>query len=141
MKPFRFGLEKLLGLRKYYEDEAKIELGKAVGILAGIESNIRAVAGERAKAAAAQFSPENSAAEIQQYMFYLLRLDEAKERLLREAALAEEEVETAREAFIEASRERKVLENLKDKRRGEYKKEALAEEAKALDDIGKISRA
>ena len=142
MKPFTFGLQKVLNLRKYYEDEAKIELGRAVSVLADIESKLRALAAERARAAAAQFSPGNSAAMIQQYMYYLLRLDNTEEALLRNKILAEQKVEEAREAFLEASRERKVLDKLKDKRHGEYHKEALDEETKVLDDIssGSIAR-
>jgi flagellar FliJ protein len=134
MKAFIFRLEKLLNLRKHYEDEAKMELGKAVGVLAEIEGRITALAAERVRAAAAQFRPENSAIEIQQYMFYLVRLDCTKERLLNEAAIAEIKVEEAREAFLEASRERKVLDNLKEKKQKEYHKQKLEEETKVLDD-------
>ena len=135
MKPFSFSLEKVLSLRKYREDVAKIELGRAIGILADLENRLLALAEERARAAAAQFSPGNSAAQIQQYMYYLLRLDNTKEQLLREAALAAQKVEEARELFIEASRERKVLDKLKEKRQKEYRKEFFAEEIKILDDI------
>jgi len=134
MKPFVFELEKLLNLRKFYEDGAKIELGRAVGVLAELERKIAALASESARAAAAQFSPGNSAIEIQQYMYYLVRLDNTKERFLKEAAVAEMKVEEAREAFLEASRERKVLDKLKEKKQKEYHKIKLNEENKVLDD-------
>jgi flagellar FliJ protein len=134
MKRFTFSLEKVLELRKFSEQEAKIELGRAIGILNGLERRVEELAAERFRAAAEQFSPENSAAMIQQYMFYILRLDNTKEELLKEAALAAQKVEEAREVFIEASRELKVMEKLKEKREKEYKKEALAEEAKELDE-------
>jgi len=135
MKPFVFRLEKLLNLRKFYEEEAKIELGRAVGVLAEIEGKIRDLAAERVRAAIAQFKPGNSAIEIQQYMYYLQRLDNARDRLLQEAARAEIKVEKAREAFLEASRERKVLDNLKEKKQKEYHKLKLNDEIKTLDDI------
>ena len=137
MKRFAFSLEKVLKLRKYHEDEAKIELGRAVGVLAELESRILALAEERARAAAAQFSPEHTATMIQQYMYYLLRLDNTKEQLLQEAALAELKVEEARDLFLEASRERKVLDKLREKRQKEYHKLMLKEEANALDDISR----
>ena len=140
MKPFVFNLEKILGLRKYREDETKIELGKAVGILAELESRIFSIAEERTRAAAAQFRTGNSGAQIQQYMFYLLRLDNLKEQLLKEAAMAELKVEEARNVFIEASRERKVLDKLKEKRKKEYRKEMFAEETRTLDDISGTAR-
>jgi len=135
MKPFVFNLEKVLGLRKYREEETKIELGKAISFLADLENRIKILGQERVRAAEAQFNPENSAAQIQQYMFYLLRLDNTKEQLLEEAALAELKVEEAREVFLEASRERKVLDKLKEKRQKEYRKQMFAEETKILDDI------
>ena len=135
MKPFVFSLEKVLGLRKYNEDEKKIELGRAIAVLTELEGRINVLARERARAAGAQFSPGNSAALIQQYMYYLLRLDNTMEQLLEEAALAEMKVEEAREAYVEASKERKVLDKLKDKRYKEYRKEMIAAETKVLDDI------
>ena len=140
MKPFTFSLEKVLNLRKFREDETKVELGRATGVLAEIEGNIHSLAMERSRAAAAQFSPENSAAMIQQYMYYLLRLDNTKERLFKEAAIAELKVEEARTLFLEASRERKVLDKLKEKRQKEYRKEMFAEETKTLDDITAANR-
>jgi flagellar FliJ protein len=68
-------------------------------------------------------------------MYYLVRLDNTKEQLLKEAAMAELKVEEAREVFIEASRERKVLDSLKEKKQKEYHKTKLNEETKVLDDI------
>ena len=134
MKPFRFGLEKILNLRKYTEAEAKIELGRAIGILTEIENHIFEVVQERMRAAAWQFEPGNNSVQIQQYTFYLLRLDNTKEQLLKEAAQAELIVEKAREAFMEASRERKVLDKLKEKQQKENRKENFISEIKILDD-------
>ncbi|MDR0497769.1 MAG: flagellar export protein FliJ [Treponema sp.] len=134
MKSFNYSLEKVLNLRKHYEDEAKIELGRAIGVLAELESRIFAVVAEIARAQAAQFSPENNAVQLQQYMFYLIRLDNTKERLLHEAALAEMKVEEAREAYLEASKERKVMDNHKDKCWKDYRKLSSREETKIRDD-------
>jgi len=111
-----------------------MELGRAVSDLSEIENKILILGQERARAAAGQFDPENNAASIQRYTFYLLRLDSTKEQLLKEAAMAELKVEEAREAFIEASRERKVLDKLKEKRQKEHRKETLNRESKILDD-------
>jgi flagellar FliJ protein len=142
MKRFSFNLEKVLTLRKFAEQEAKIELGRAMGALSEIERHILSVAEERAIAARDQFSPANNAAMIQQYMFYILRLDATRDQLLEDAARAELIVEKAREAFLEASRDRKVLDKLKEKRAAEYRKEMLDADGKALDDIasGKLAR-
>ncbi|MDR1863902.1 MAG: flagellar export protein FliJ [Treponema sp.] len=135
MRRFDFKLEKILRLRKYEEEEAKIELGRALGSLAAAETQLRSLGEERFRAAQAQFSPSNGAAGIRQYMFYLLRLDNRKEELLKEAALAGQKVEEAREVFNEAFQNRRRLDKLKEKREREYKDAAEAEENKAIDDI------
>ena len=135
MKAFTFGLEKVLKLRKFHEEEAKIELGRAIGALSELETKLYVLAQERARAQSGQFNPENSVGEMQQYMLYLIRLDNAKEQFLKEAAMAELKVEETREAFLEASRERKIMDKLKDKRQLEYRKVALATEGKELDEI------
>jgi flagellar biosynthesis chaperone FliJ len=41
VKRFRFGLEKVLEFRQFSEQEAKNELGRAMGALAAIENNIK----------------------------------------------------------------------------------------------------
>ena len=135
MKPFVFSLEKVLNLRRYREDEARVELGRAISILADIENRIQTYGQERLRAASEQFSQGNSMVQIQQYAIYLVRLDNTLEQLHKEAALAELKVEEARGAFLEASRERKVLDKLKEKRQKEYRKEMFAEETKILDDL------
>ena len=135
MKRFVFKLEKILQLRNHEEQEAKIELGRALSALTGIETLIRSLAEERSRTAAAQFSPSHSAAMIRQYMFYLLRLDSRKEELLKDAALAEQKVEEAREAFNLAFQNRRILDKLKEKKEKEYKDARQAEEHKMTDDI------
>ena len=135
MKAFTFRFEKVLKLRKFHEDEAKAELGRAIGVLSDLESKIYVLAQERVRAHAEQFNPANSAGEMQQYMFYLLRLDSLKEHFLNEAAKAEIKVEQAREAFLDASRERKIMDKLKEKRQFEHNKNAKLIEGKELDEI------
>jgi flagellar FliJ protein len=44
-------------------------------------------------------------------------------------------VEEARRIYLEASRDRKILDKLKERRQREYHKKMLAEEVKMLDDI------
>ncbi|WP_010259176.1 flagellar export protein FliJ [Treponema primitia] len=135
MKRFRFGLQRVLELREYAEREAEIELGKAVGALTLIEQRIAAVAEDRFDAAAKRFAPGNGLAEMQNYDRYILRLDQTRDKLLMDAARAELVVAEKRDIFLEASRERKVLDKIKDKRKAEYRKFAQAEENKELDDI------
>jgi flagellar FliJ protein len=132
MKKFSFKLEQVLDLRKYREQETQIELGRAIGILTEIEMRITSVAEERFRTGN-QFAGDG--ATIRTYMLYINRLDLEKEQLLIDAAQAEQKVEEAREIYLEASRERKVLDELKSKQAANYRKFILTEETKTLDDL------
>jgi flagellar FliJ protein len=134
MKRFHFALQRVLELREHAEQEAKIALGRAVGELTLIEQRIASMAEERSRAAGERFAPGNSFADIQNYERYITRLDQTRDRLLMDAARAELVVAEKRDAFMEASRERKILDKLKDRRRGDYKKYAQAEEYKEADE-------
>jgi flagellar FliJ protein len=137
MRRFNFNLQKILDLREHREREAKIELGKAVGALSLIEQRIEAVSLERARAMTDRYS--HSMADFQSYDRYIQRLEQAAEKLQKEAVLAELEVNEKRDLFVEASRDRKVLDKVQERRRRAYRKEMFAEETRELDDIGSRS--
>jgi flagellar FliJ protein len=151
MKRFVFDLEKVLDLRKYREQEAKIALGRAVGELAAIENQLKELALLRSRAAGEYLPPSGldvlaqdgpvqftfSADYYRNYEYYIRRLDHKKEELLEAAARAQLKLEKERAAYLEASRERKVLDKLKEKRAAEYRRLLFAEETKALDDMGR----
>jgi flagellar FliJ protein len=134
MKRFNFSLRRLLELREHREDEAKIELGKAIGTLTVIEQRIDEVSMERARAMTDRYS--HSMDGFRDYDLYIRRLEQTTEKLQKEAVLAELEVNEKRDLFIEASRDRKVLDKVKERRQKEHRKEMFAEETKALDDNG-----
>ncbi|MDR1129085.1 MAG: flagellar export protein FliJ [Treponema sp.] len=134
MKRFRFNLQKILDLRAHREQDAEIELGRAMVRLAELTGRLKALAEERFRAAAGRFAQSNSAEDMLSYERYITRLDFQKEKLLEEAAAAELEVNEKREAYLAASRDRKILDKLGEKRFGEYRKLALREEVKIVDD-------
>jgi len=162
MRRFRFNLEKALRLRQHSEQEAKAELGRAVGALAEIEGKIRLNALALAQSGRQRFSgiaaeeggsgggaaggancgavvgASRGAAAGAFSMFawnaYILRLEQEAQRLAEEAAKAELAVEEKRGLYIEASRELKMMEKLKEKRKIEYRKEMFAAEAREMDD-------
>ena len=145
MKRFAFALEKVLELRKYYEQEAKIELGRAISILTEIENNIKANAVLRSQAASERFlgigaienggsTGNGGAVSMFDWDNYILRLEQEAQRLAEEAAKAEAVVEEKRNVYLEASRELKVMEKLKEKRQKEYREEVFAAETNERDD-------
>jgi flagellar FliJ protein len=146
VKRFKFGLEKVLELRQYREQEAKNELGKAIGILTAIENEITLNASKHADATRERFNSINTLGEdsrnniIMQWDNYILRLDREAEFLAERAEQAELVVEEKRNLYLEAPRELKVIEKLKEKRQKEYRKEMFAAETKELDDIFRAVR-
>jgi flagellar FliJ protein len=135
MKRFKFSLEKILELRKYHERETEIDLGRAVGALTLIEKNIASVASETYRAWEERYSPEYGINELLTRDLYITRLETTREKLLQEAAKAEQKVEEKRGVYLEASRNRKVIDKIREKRETEYRRAMFVEETKELDDI------
>jgi flagellar protein FliJ len=151
VKRFRFNLEKVLELRQYREVEAKNELGRAISILTAIENNIKQNALIHSQAVQQRFTglantdngsdpvagmaTGTAASSMLAWDTYILRLEQEAERLMEEAARAEMVVEEKRNFYLEASRELKVMEKLKEKREKEYRKEFFAAETRELDDM------
>jgi flagellar FliJ protein len=132
MKKFSFRLEKILQLRKFKEEECKIALGQAVSALNRIENEIKETALKRHHAALERFA---DAGQIAAWDNYIIRLEQQAEKLARQAAQAELVVEEKRALYLEASRELKAVEKLKEKREKEYRKEMLDYEMSEIDDI------
>jgi flagellar export protein FliJ len=128
MKKFTFSLEKILKLRSHAENDAKMELGRAVSALSQIENGLESLAVERNTAAANRFSGGCSLPYLRQYDNYMQRLDVVRERLINDAAEASMALETARELWIEARAGLKVLENLKERKFAAYRKDSQKEE-------------
>ena len=142
MKRFNFSLQKVLELRRYGEEEARIELGKAVGILSEIQNKINRNAALIAHAESERFTGIASTGGIADgagstfaWDGYIMRLKHETERLLAEAANAQIVVEEKRELYLEASRRLKVMEKLREKREGEYRREMFAAQTRELDDL------
>ena len=145
MKRFNFNLEKVLELRQYREQEAKNELGRAISILNTIENNIKQNALVHSSAVQERFTGLNSAENsgilsMLAWDNYILRLEQEAQRLMEEAAQAELVVEERRSQYLEASRELKVMEKLREKREKEYRKEVFAAETRELDDMWRDKR-
>jgi flagellar protein FliJ len=144
VKRFKFSLEKVLKLRQHNEHEARVELGRAIGVLAGIENEIKRNAETRAGAIQERFAGITAgdgtdtgyggSLSMHAWDAYINRLELEADRLMEEAARAETAVEEKRNLYIEASRELKVMENLTERREKEHRKEMFAEETKELDD-------
>jgi flagellar FliJ protein len=133
MKRFTFQFEKLLRVREFAEDAAKEELGRQISALNEIEYQIAQNEFQRTEAAEKRFSKDNSILDMSTYDFYIIRLDNEKIQLLEEAEAQNKKVEETRAQYIEASREKKIIDKLKEKQLKEYKKETQKSEEAETD--------
>ena len=141
VKPFAFGLEKVLEYRRQLEDEAKIALGKA---MADHDAQQRKVDDLEARLAAHSRSPyrddggQPGAGDIwlwQQYKEALERdIIDTKADLARLALI----LQKCRRDLVEKSKERKLLEKLKENQAKKYYAEANEKERKEFDEMATI---
>lgn len=136
MKKFVFSLQKVLELREYEEDKAKLELGKAVAELERIKRLLQEVAQNRVAANQSR-KDTTDVIVLMNIENYIIGLDAKKEKLLEELTMAQMFFEEKRDLYTKAMQDREVLSKLKEKQLSEYKKEVLKEEENALDDIVK----
>ena len=132
MKKFSFRLEKVLQLRKFKEEECKLALGQAISVLNMIEAKIKETAVKRFHAANNRFADTT---QVIAWELYIKRLDHEATLLEEQAAKAELVVEEKRAEYLEASKDLKAIEKLKEKRKEEYKKEMFKYEISETDDI------
>ena len=132
MKKFKFNLEKILQIRKFKEEECKLALGQAISVLNKIENEIKQTALKRHNAASQRFT---NPGEIVYWQNYILRLDVETQKLTEKAAQAQMVVEEKRSLYLEASKDLKAMEKLKEKQQKEYRKEMLNYQMNEVDDM------
>lgn len=134
MRAFQFELEEILRVRRFEQQQAEIELGKAVAAENEIQSKLDALAMRQAAvknqtAGSTQFS--DIAAASQFYSFVRAQ----SESLLNELAGAKLVSDEKREILRQAMQKVDSLEKLKEQQRALYMGELLHEEENELDDI------
>jgi flagellar FliJ protein len=132
MKRFKFNLEKILQLREFKEEECKIALGQAVSFLNKIENDIKETALKKHAATSLRFS---DVTEISSWENYILRLDQQADRLVKQAAQAQIVVEEKRDLYLEAQRDLKAIEKLKEKQQKEHRRETFNYEMNEVDNL------
>lgn len=140
MKRFHFRLEKVLEVRKYHERLAEMKLAAAAGKCSLLERKLMDNALASRNAALQRFAGGGDLFDLQTVELYVRRLTIEREKTLKALALAEAERETARNQYIAASRDKKLLDKLRERRESEYYHTASREEIKILDDLSRIGK-
>lgn len=137
MRRFQFRLERFLELRRWKEREWEIALAKVLGECLLLEKRIEEIAREVSASMLSAFvaGVQIDVRGMARRELYLQRLAHERERT--QAALVEgrREMEKVRAKYLEAAKERKVLDKLKERRSEEYYAHQLDEEYKGIDDM------
>jgi flagellar FliJ protein len=137
MRRFLFRLERFLDLRRWKEREWEIALAKILGECLLLEKRIAEIGEEIAASRLAAFV-DGTRIDVEgmtRRELYVLRLARERERTTATLVERRKELEKVRAKYLEASKERKVLDKLKERRSDEYYEHQLDEEFKAIDDI------
>ena len=135
MKRFRYKLERILSLRAYSEREWELKLAKATGQCVRLAREIDDRNLRKARSALKGVRKEDNVANLLQNHLYMSRLDQEMQKRHGQLLEREKEREEVQSSYLKASRKRKVLSNLKEKRSIAYIKEQKVEEVKEIDDI------
>lgn len=145
MKRFQFRLDRLLKVREYAERQLEISVAEATRVCLELTGRIDALAAERAqtvmdRGASSAASPERSTmldmAALVARDRYMVLIDRKTEELTGELAIRDQERETVREKLAEASRARKVLDKLKERKNGEYYHDSQRHANSVIDELG-----
>ena len=133
MKKFHFSLERLLKLKEHIEEEWEIKLGEATGRCVRIRKGIEERRGNHVRTL--QDRGGLSHQDLMASELYMGRMRQEVVELEKELEEAEEERLNVQGFFLEASRERKVLQKLKEKKEAIHKQDQLKKDFDVLDDI------
>lgn len=134
MKRFNFSLEKVQNLKEFKKKQSEMELGKAVQEETKIQNTLDMIARKKVDTirAADEMKDIGSLYSVQHY-FSLL--EERKEIAVDELTRAKVVTDEKRAAMERAMREVKAIENFKEMKKAEWKKEQQKEEENAIDEI------
>ena len=137
MRKFQFRLERFLDIRKYKEREWELKLaaitGECISIRNRIEENLKKIV-----ISMKQRAMHSDSIDIENFLAYenfIVRLEHEISVLQEELAIKELEREKIQDSYLIASRERKVLEKLKEKKEIEFYKNQRKTQFNETDDL------
>ena len=134
MKRFTFRLQRILDIREQIRDEARQELGRRNAILAQEQSILAGLEAELNRLTGASDGIV-TAGELLLTNAYALRVQKLIEQQAVKVEEARQAVIQAQERYIQANKDARALEMLKEKKRAEYDQEVLKEEINQLDEV------
>lgn len=138
MCAFKFRLESVVGLKKQKEDERKIALAGAKKDLRQKEENLIGLHNEKRDCVEAAGNRVNGGGvDITEMLVYYAYLEKLTDEIADSTGAVErsrKDVEDKRELLLESSREKKALENLREKMKARYLLQARKAEQASMDE-------
>lgn len=139
MRRFEFSLQKVLDYRQRREEQAIRAFMEAQAQLLHEQAVLHKLIVEREGCLRRSRRQQRLTVELLDVeQTYLSALEERIETQRERVAEAEKVAEEKREALIEAQRERKALERLREKHYEQWRQEILRTEQKVLDDLATV---
>lgn len=139
MPQFNFRLQKVLDVRKYKEEVKKQELAALLLEYQKEQEFLNYLKFNQDKYQKELREKQVGAIDVFELIFYytyLFKLHQDIERQINTLCKLQEQIDLKREEVIQAQKERKIVEKLKDKKWIDFKKELDLSEQKFLDEIG-----
>jgi len=137
MRKFQFRLERFLDIRKYKEREWELKLATITGVCISIRNRIKENL-KKIVISMKQRAMHSDSIDIENFLAYenfIVRLEHEISALQEELAIKELEREKIQDSYLIASRERKVLEKLKEKKEIEFYKNQRKTQFNETDDL------
>jgi flagellar protein FliJ len=141
MKKFTFNLQSVLDHRLLLEEREQEKLVKIQQEIALAEASRQRLLNQIQGLRLQMAQPEPGEVHVEkvlQVTRYLGKLEGDVATLARKLAQLEQQLRSQSEVFLEARRNREVLENLKDRNLNQYQRELSAMEQKLLDELSAV---
>lgn len=139
---FKYRLGRLQNLKEKFEDSARLELGKKVEERKKVEEDIRDL-NKKIESFSLEFRNEIkgtvSVTKLTNMIEYKKNLNDQLNSLFKKLNEKIKEEEEALENYLQAKREKDILQKLKDKRLEDYRIEEKRQEIKDLDEVARIN--
>ncbi len=136
MRSFAFKLEKLLEIRGYKEKEKALELAEVTGRYIQIVNNIEDLGKKKKQIMESRFS--NAGNNVYSIIYdesLISAIDRKISDLEKKLIPINIERENKRAEYVEALKNKRVIEKLKEKKAYEHKRKELSRDSRTLDDI------
>jgi len=138
MKKFSFSLQTVLSVKERKEEELKRELMKLQALKLEQQLLLAEIENEKRAAYREKFKHHHAGTDIsllRQFEEYISALRAAVTKTENKIKELENKADKKRNEVVEASKEKKILEKLKERDFGEFKKIVLKNEQDVLDEI------